>query len=68
MSKRRRLMPALELPPVLWQAVAAYVGPRKFAKLSPQQQAEIAAALKQCAESIAKRLAADPDDPQRPLA
>ena len=51
MAKRKRL-DEFELPAALGAAVAAYYGPRKFARLEPEKRAEIANELQHTARML----------------
>lgn len=59
MAKRRRLMPELELPAIISAALSEYVGPRRLAKLSQLQRAQLARAAQDFGSTVAEIL--DPE-------
>lgn len=59
MSRRRRLLPELELPPILSAAIAEYIGPRKLAKLSQLQRSQLMRAAHDLGSTVAEIL--DPE-------
>lgn len=56
MAKRRKVMVALELPPVLYRALGELVGPRRLAKLTAEQREAITAVLQNASADVAAAL------------
>ncbi len=53
--------PEFELPPVILEAIKAYLGPARMAKLTASQRGEVAALVQETAEGLGRII--DPPSP-----